>query len=579
MLLFLFLSFSSLLFVHSIAITRTSTNGCTKTIQGFTAIGYETNHGACRFTVRYGKADRWADSVLATDYSNQTFVSLPPSCPQDAGTYVAGSSQSEDCLFATVYMPQGDAPTGGWPTFVWIHGGSFVGGGASGPGLDGSNLAVKGDMIVVVLQYRLGVLGFLPPTSVNTTGDPNLGLKDVILGLKAINQYIEYAGGNRAEVTIGGQSSGAGLIRALWGAPAAAGLFRAAILQSDPMSYGFASHDITTNIQTAYYSVSPMSSCSTIECLREIHVSNLIAAQDTIVATVPYTIWGVPFSEPIRPTWGTASLPTDPTSSLFNSPSDLTFTPNSLPLLITTVKNEGGSSISSIFPTHVPLSNDTYYATAAALIGTDRAEALVSSPYYALPSANSSDSYGPDGDIFRETFERAVTDGTWKCPNRDVALKWKEAGGKVWVGEWRQGVSYPDNGSGYCQKSGVVCHEDDIYPTFDAASSTSTNTSDFEDTILSHWVAFITTLDPNSSSSSTKRACTIATQPSHSSHDSHDTPDSHGHGSNWWKRSSTQWEEYSSQTDVYPLGGDGEISLCPDGFWGVESKYDWQLYG
>lgn len=87
-------------------------------------------------------------------------------------------------------------------------------------------------MIVVVLQYRyilflhtcfipandfsLGVLGFLPPTSVNTTGDPNLGLKDVILGLKAINQYIEYAGGNRAEVTIGGQSSGAGLIRGEW---------------------------------------------------------------------------------------------------------------------------------------------------------------------------------------------------------------------------------------------------------------------------------------------------------------------------------------------------------------------------
>lgn len=88
-------------------------------------------------------------------------------------------------------------------------------------------------MIVVVLQYRyipfpptcfspindtfsLGVLGFIPPTSVNTTDDPNLGLKDVILGLKSINQYIEYAGGNRAEVTIGGQSSGAGLIRGEW---------------------------------------------------------------------------------------------------------------------------------------------------------------------------------------------------------------------------------------------------------------------------------------------------------------------------------------------------------------------------
>lgn len=57
--------------------------------------------------------------ALMLCYSNQTFNSLPPSCPQDAGTYVAGSSQSEDCLFATVYIPQGDAPTSGWPTFVW----------------------------------------------------------------------------------------------------------------------------------------------------------------------------------------------------------------------------------------------------------------------------------------------------------------------------------------------------------------------------------------------------------------------------------------------------------------------------
>lgn len=62
------------------------------------------------------------DSALMVLCSNQTFASLPPSCPQDAGTYVTGSSQSEDCLFATVYMPQGDAPTGGWPTFVWYVG-------------------------------------------------------------------------------------------------------------------------------------------------------------------------------------------------------------------------------------------------------------------------------------------------------------------------------------------------------------------------------------------------------------------------------------------------------------------------
>lgn len=68
MVLFLLLYFPSLLFVTSSVITRTSTSGCSKTILGFTATGYETSNGACRYTVRYGKADRWGDSVLATDY-------------------------------------------------------------------------------------------------------------------------------------------------------------------------------------------------------------------------------------------------------------------------------------------------------------------------------------------------------------------------------------------------------------------------------------------------------------------------------------------------------------------------------
>lgn len=68
MLLFLLLSLPSLLFVTSSAITRTSTSGCSKTILDFTATGYKTSDGTCRYTVRYGKADRWVDSVIATDY-------------------------------------------------------------------------------------------------------------------------------------------------------------------------------------------------------------------------------------------------------------------------------------------------------------------------------------------------------------------------------------------------------------------------------------------------------------------------------------------------------------------------------
>lgn len=63
-------------------------------------------------------------------------------------------------------------------------------------------------------------------------------------------------------------------------------------------------------------------------------------------------------------------------------------------------------------------------------------------------------------DEFRQTFERLVSDGVWRCPSRDFAGRWAEQGGKVWVGEWTKGVGYASNvGGGYCGQQGRVCHE------------------------------------------------------------------------------------------------------------------------
>jgi hypothetical protein len=88
-------------------------------------------------------------------------------------------------------------------------------------------------------------------------------------------------------------------------------------------------------------------------------------------------------------------------------------------------------------------------------------------------------------------LERIITDGTWRCPNRDVAAKWAESGGKVWLGEFVAGTTYPTNKDGeYCTKAGRVCHEvssslisslsgpadqvqDDVIPTFGGGSSVS----------------------------------------------------------------------------------------------------------
>ncbi|WVR03752.1 hypothetical protein IAU60_000747 [Kwoniella sp. DSM 27419] len=529
--------------------------GCTITSWGGRVQGSPAED-ACRYTLRYGKADRWAESSLSLNVGNRT-TQLPPSCPQPAGTYVSSNDQSEDCLYATVYTPQTKQSVS-LPVFVWIHGGSFVQGGASAPGLDGSTLASKGNMIVVLLQYRLGVLGFLPPAKAASWADPNIGMRDVLLGLETISTYARSLGGDPGKVTVGGQSSGASMIRALLGAPAAKQLFRAAILQSDPMSYGFAKMETTAQLRDAFYTQDQLGGCVALDCLCQIPAASIIAAQNSLLASAPYVIAGLPPSTPLRPTHGAPSLPSDPTPLLFTSPNDLVT--SHIPLLITTVANEAGSAVQSIFSTPVPLNNDTYFATLAGTIDPARAAMVTSSRRYALPCSKDS-GYGSDGDTFRETYERAATDGTWRCPNRDVAAMWAKHGGKVWVGEWTKGVTYPDNQQtgGYCAQKGRVCHEDDIYLTFGTAPNPPADVSAFQDEVLGYWTSFITNLDPNPSAPKRDVDPFVAWW-----------------SKLWWKRA-TSWRRYYTPSDVFPLA-DGRPGVCPASYWGSEVRYDWQLY-
>jgi carboxylesterase type B len=101
---------------------------------------------------------------------------------------------------------------------IRIHGGSFNSGSASAPGFSGTRIANEGNIIVVILQYRLGVLGYLPPASSPASKDPNLGIGDVILGLRWLRNTARDFGGDGGRVVLGGQSSGAHMIRgmSLW---------------------------------------------------------------------------------------------------------------------------------------------------------------------------------------------------------------------------------------------------------------------------------------------------------------------------------------------------------------------------
>ena len=134
---------------------------------------------------------------------------------------------SEDCLYLNIFTPAESAGEN-LPVMVWIFGGGFQGGSASNPEFDGKAINGQG-VILVTINYRLGVLGFFANTQI---GSMNLGLLDQQAALKWIKENISEFGGDPENVTIFGQSAGGMSCRMQITSPAAKGLFQKAIVES-----------------------------------------------------------------------------------------------------------------------------------------------------------------------------------------------------------------------------------------------------------------------------------------------------------------------------------------------------------
>ena len=145
---------------------------------------------------------------------------------------------SEDCLYLDIYRPKTSATD--LPVYVWIHGGNNNIGSAGD--YDGSILARQGKMVVVVIQYRLGPMGWFTHPALRNTGNRfndsgNYGMLDHIKALGWIKKNIAAFGGNPNNITIGGQSSGAHNCLNLLISSPAKGLFHKAVIQSASMEH------------------------------------------------------------------------------------------------------------------------------------------------------------------------------------------------------------------------------------------------------------------------------------------------------------------------------------------------------
>ncbi|ESQ90216.1 hypothetical protein ABAC460_10730 [Asticcacaulis sp. AC460] len=170
---------------------------------------------------------RKADHFGADCQQNLTPGGLGPWTPE----YLPTGPVSEDCLYLNVWTPKtADAKL---PVLVWIHGGAFTGGSGAVPIYNGAALADKG-IIVVTINYRLGVYGFLshPDLMTESGVSGNYGLQDQIAALQWVHDNIAAFGGDSSRVTVAGQSAGAASVHALLASPKASGLFSQAIAQS-----------------------------------------------------------------------------------------------------------------------------------------------------------------------------------------------------------------------------------------------------------------------------------------------------------------------------------------------------------
>ncbi len=213
--------------------------------------------------IRYAKAPindlRYRPPVLIQDWQPPfDATTVGPMAPQgnDDNPPIL-LKESEDCLRLNIWTPNADNTKR--PVMVFIHGGAFMIGSASRPRNHGGKLTKRGNVVIINIQYRLGMLGFLNLEGIS----PNLGIQDQICALKWIKANISDYGGDPENITIFGESAGSLSVLLLMLAPKSLGLFQKAICQSGALDLEYPEKDGEYSRET------------TLKLLKFLHISPL----------------------------------------------------------------------------------------------------------------------------------------------------------------------------------------------------------------------------------------------------------------------------------------------------------------
>jgi len=203
--------------------------------------GFMSDDCAQFLGIRYATSERYCAPVPFSYGSAEHECTTPAPYPVQlcstieltlTGIHYENLPQEESCQYLSITVPEGATSESRLPVMVWYYGGSYRNGGCDNPFYDRSIIAKENGVIVVGINYRLSLLGFVKNRE---GGFANNGLLDAIEGLRWVNANIAAFGGDPTHVTLFGESAGGDLVRCIMLSKGTDNLYHRAIIQSDPI--------------------------------------------------------------------------------------------------------------------------------------------------------------------------------------------------------------------------------------------------------------------------------------------------------------------------------------------------------
>jgi carboxylesterase type B len=400
---------------------------------------------------------QWQEPLLAQSYGK--------SCPQPG---MPEDEISEDCLTVNVWTPD---VTGKRPVMVFIYGGAYLIGTSDSREYNGVYLAGGGDLVVVTLNYRINTLGFLA----GIDGlDGNYGILDQQRAMQWVQQNIARFGGDPDRVTLFGESAGAMSVGVHLTMPSSQGLFRAAIMESNPYGVPYKDRIMAEKLGN---SLKKLVGCEGqgLECMRQVSWQDLVKIRvdydEIICAGLRVLLEWAPIVD------GTL-IPEQPNQKGIDKP-----------VILGTNLNEGNLFVYGLLGKDQTMTLEEYLGGVAFLFGDHAPQILLDYEPLQLQSGNAA------------AFSQIATDYIFTCATEYVATRGSEA---VYAYQDTHVPSFPCwQGVVECEPAnGKVCHGEELPFVFgdDQAFPFTPGEKSFSTDVMRYWTEFaVTGKNPNAS--------------------------------------------------------------------------------